>query len=113
MEDSIRLFRELGYIVLTSGDSRDDADLVAILDGRLSVAKEANIFVIEEDVYETANVAAFVADALGESGIGLFQIVENVTDGGTLRGNDFVFSGQFPERCWDANGSWHDKVGRD
>jgi hypothetical protein len=54
---------------LPSGDRWDDADLIALFHGGVLVVKEADIFVIEEDVDEAADIPLFIANTLGEAGI--------------------------------------------
>ena len=98
----------LNYLAaLASGDRRDDTDFVAFFNGGILVVEEADIFIVEEDVDEAADVALFVTDALGQAGIGLFEAVENLGDCVAVGRNDFFFSGEFTERCRDTNGCGH------
>src|SRR5688572_10743013 len=48
----------------STGNGRDDRDLVRVLDRRIQVLEEANVFVVGEDVDEAPDLAAVVADPL-------------------------------------------------
>ena len=91
-------------VKLSSGDGGDDADFVALFDGGVLIFEETDVFIVEEDIDEAADIALFVTDALGEAGIGFLEAGEDVGDGGAVGGDDFVFSSEFTERGRDANG---------
>src|SRR5882757_10996239 len=50
----------------TAGDGGDEHDLVAVLEGVGFAAEEADVFVIDVDVNEAAELAVFAFDLRGE-----------------------------------------------
>ena len=52
-----------------AGDGGDEEDAVAFLEGAGLAAEEANVFFVEIDVEELADLAGLVADVLGEVGV--------------------------------------------
>jgi hypothetical protein len=93
--------------VLSSGDRRDDADLVAVLYGSILVLKEADVFVVEENVDEAADVSLFVTYAFSKAGIRFLQAGEDLGDCASFGGDYFFLSRQFAERRGDTNGCRH------
>jgi hypothetical protein len=93
--------------VLSSGDRGDDTDLVAILYGSILVLKEADVFVVEEDVDEAADISLLVTYAFSKAGIRFLQAGENLGDCASFSGYDFFLSRQFAERRGDTNGCRH------
>ena len=72
-------FRLLG----AAGDGGDEHDLVAVLEGVAFAAKEADVFVIDVDVDEAAELAIFAFDLGGEGWKGLVDVSE---EGGEILG---------------------------
>ena len=52
----------------TAGDGWDEHDFVAILEGVGVAAEKADVFVVDVDVDEAAQLAGFVLDLGGEGG---------------------------------------------
>ena len=92
---------------LASGDRGDDADLVAVFNGCGFFLLEADVFVIDEDIHETANIALLVADAFDQAGMGGIKGVENVANIGSGRADDFLIVGEFAQGRWDSDLDGH------
>src|SRR5437660_11237267 len=65
---------------LSARNRRDDGDFVAVLNLRRLAVEESDVFIVEEDVHETADLAGLVADALLEAGKAPVEIVEDFSD---------------------------------
>ena len=89
--------------VLASSDGRNDADLVAVFHGSGFFLLEADVFIVDEDIHETANIALLVADTLDEAWVGGIEGVENVADVGSGGLNDFLIVGEFAQGRWDSD----------
>jgi hypothetical protein len=63
-----------------TGYRRDEHDLVSILEGVGFAAEEANIFVVNVDVDEAAELAVFAFDLGGESREGLVDIRQKASE---------------------------------
>jgi hypothetical protein len=98
-------------VKLSSCDRGDDTDFVALFDGGVLIFEETNVFIVEEDVDEAADIALFVTDALGEARVGFLQACEDLGDCIAVGGNDFFFFSEFTEGCRDANGCGHWIIG--
>ena len=93
--------------MLASSDGRNDADLVAVFNGSGFFLLEADVFIVDEDIHETANIALLVADSLNEARVGGVEGIENVADVGSGDFNDFLIAGEFAQRRWDADLDGH------
>ena len=71
--------------------------------GRRFVLQEADVFVVDEDIDETADVALVVADALFEAGKGLFKMIDHFADVDAGGRDDFELVGEFAEGSRDAD----------
>src|SRR4029077_1956573 len=87
-----------------AGDRRDDRDLVAVLDGRVEVLEEADVFVVGEDVDEAPHLAAVVADALLDARELRLQVGDQRTDGGAAGADLFLPLCELAERRRNADG---------
>jgi len=96
---------------LSPGDCGNDTDFVALFDSGFLIVEETDVFIVEEDVDEAADIALFVTDTLCEAGIGFLEAIEDLGDCFAFSGNDFFFSGEFTERCRDADGCGHWIIG--
>jgi hypothetical protein len=65
---------------LASGNGGHDADLVLFLDDGGFFFEEADVFVVDEDVHEAADVAGVVDDTLSEAREGLVEAVDDFAD---------------------------------
>ena len=88
---------------LASGNCGNDAHLVTWFYDRLGVLKKPNIFVIHKDVYESANVILVIANPFFQTGVALFQVVDEIPDRRTFDLNDFLILGQFAKRSWNTD----------
>jgi hypothetical protein len=93
--------------MLASSDGRNDADLVAVFHGSGFFLLEADVFIVDEDIHETANIALLVADSLNEARVGGVEGIENIADVGSGDFNDFLIAGEFAQRRWDADLDGH------
>ena len=92
---------------LASSDGWNDADLVAVFHGSGFFLLEADVFIVDEDIHETANIALLVADTLDEAWVGGIEGVENVADVGSGGLNDFLIVGEFAQGRWDSDLDGH------
>lgn len=74
---------------LASGDGGNDADFVGFLYGSGVIIEETDVFAVDEDVDETADVPLVVADPIFEAGEGFVEVVDEFADG-FARGAHFV-----------------------
>jgi hypothetical protein len=92
---------------LTSSDCRNDADLVAFLYRSGFFLEEADVLVVDEDIYEAANIAALVTDALEETGVAGVEVCEDFADVRAGGGDEFLLIGELAEGGWDADLDGH------
>src|SRR5438552_967646 len=92
--------------ISASGDGGDDAQLVAVLDCRGEVVEVADVFVIEVDVDEAADLAV-VKDARADAGVLLAQIVEGGLHRGTGNLHDGLAVRMLPHGGGDVNADGH------
>ena len=64
---------------------------------------EADVFIVDEDIHETADISLLVADTLDEARVGGIEGVQNVADIGSGGLNDFLIVGEFAQRRWDSD----------
>jgi hypothetical protein len=85
----------------------DDADFFAGFDGGFLVLEESDVFAVDVDVDEAADVALSVQKALADAGIFLVEGGEEVADGGALDFDGVEVIGQGTERRGDGDGNGH------
>lgn len=73
---------------LAAGDGGNEEDAVAFLEAARLAAEEADVFLVEINVEELADLALFIANVAREGGELRGQIVEGFGDG---RGTTVVF----------------------
>ena len=73
-----------------TGDGGDEHDLVSILEGVGFATEKADVFVVDVDVDEAAELAVFAPDLRGERGEGLIDVGEQARK--ILRGGVEVFA---------------------
>src|SRR5262249_2618878 len=71
----------------TTGDGRNDRDLVGVLHRRVEVLEEADVLVVGEDVDEASDLPALVADALLGAGVLRLEARDEGADGAAGRGD--------------------------
>ena len=67
-----------GSCIRAAGDRRDQHDLVALLEGVGVAAEEADVFVVDVNVDEPAELALLVLDLVAERGEGLVDIISRL-----------------------------------
>lgn len=105
------MFRGGNDKLLTSSNGWDDADFVAIFDRGGFVLLEANVFVVNEDIHESADIALLITDAFDEAGMGCIQGRENFANVGPLNGDYFLFVGELAQWRRDSDLCWHKFLG--
>ena len=65
--------------------------------------KEADVLVVDEDVYETADISTFIADSLKESWKRGVQVLKDLTNCRAFGSDEFLFVGEFAEWGRDAD----------
>src|SRR6267378_2112965 len=94
-------------LLLAAGDGRDEENAIAFLEGTGFPAEEADVFFVEIDVEELANLALIIADVAREIREPGGKFVQSLGDG---RGATVKFCravGESPERCGDFDGHRH------
>src|SRR6266568_7565809 len=92
---------------LTAGNRGDKHQTVAVAEGAGFAAEEANVFFVEVDVEELANLALVVADVAGKSGEAGGEVVQGVGNcaGATVHTGQTV--GEAAERGRNFDGHRH------
>src|SRR5467141_2200299 len=91
----------------SAGDGGDEEDAVAFLESAGFAAQEADVFFIEVDVEELADLALVVADMAAEIGEAGGELVEGFGDGRRATVYFWRAAGEAAEGCWDFDGHWH------
>ena len=66
--------------------------------------KEPNILVVDEDVYEAADLPLLVEDAFAEAWVGFVEFIKNATEGGAGCRYFFLIIGELPKRSGNSDG---------
>ena len=90
--------------LLSPCNGGNDADLVGFFYRGCLFIQETDVLVIEEDVHETAHVAAFVTDALFQAGMVLFEIGDDFIDVRAGGRDELLLVRQLAQRGWDTDG---------
>jgi hypothetical protein len=90
-----------------AGDGGDEEDAVAFFDGAGFAAKEANVFFVEIDVEELADLAAVIADVAREIREARSELRENFGDGGGATIDFWRAVSEAAERGGDFYCDWH------
>src|SRR6266849_2050073 len=91
----------------SSRNRRDEQNAIALLEGARFAAEEADVFFVEVDVEELANLALIVADVARESGEARGKLVEGVGDRGRATVHFRRAAGKATECRWDFDGYRH------
>src|SRR5713101_3017045 len=91
----------------SSSDRCNQQNPIAFLEGAGFSAKEADVFFIEVDVEELADLALIVADVAPEIGEARGKLVEGVGDRGRATINFRRAIGEATEGCGNFNGYGH------
>ncbi len=65
---------------LSACNGGHDADFIARFHGSLGFFQKTDIFVVQKDINEPADVILFVTDALFQTGVIVFQTIDDLTD---------------------------------
>src|SRR6266849_11037101 len=90
-----------------SGDGCDEEDAITFLEGAGFAAEEADVFFVEIDVEELADLALVVADVAAEIGEARGEFVEGFGDGGGATVYFGCAIGEAAESGGDFDGHWH------
>src|SRR6266404_1209832 len=91
----------------SAGDGGDEEDAVAFLEGAGFAAEKADVFFVEVDVEELADLALIVADVAPEIGIARGELVEGFGDGGRATVYFRRAARETTEGCWNFDGHGH------
>src|ERR1700720_1826591 len=87
-----------------AGDGGDEEEAVAFLEGAGFAAEEAEVFFVEVDVEELANLALVVADVARQIGIARRKFIQRVGDRGYATVHLGGAFGEAAEGCWNFDG---------
>src|SRR5881396_388680 len=90
-----------------TGNGRNKQNPVAFLEGAGFAAKKADVFFVEVDVEELADLALIIANVTREVRKARSELVESVGDCGRATVYFWGAVGEATERCWDFDGHWH------
>src|SRR6266852_582372 len=90
-----------------AGDGGDEKDAVAFLEGAGLAAEEADVFFVEVNVEELADLALIVADVAPEIGEARGKLVEGIGDCGRATVHFRRAVGEAAEGCGDFDGDCH------
>src|SRR5713226_4710051 len=90
-----------------SGDGGDEEDAITFLEGAGFAAEEADVFFVEIDVEELADLALIVADVAAEIGEARGEFIEGFGDCGRATVHFGRAVGEAAEGGGDFDGHWH------
>src|SRR5712664_3106753 len=91
----------------SAGNGGDEENAIAFLEAAGFAAEEANVFFVEIDVEELANLALIVAHVSREIGEPRGEFVQSLGDGGGATVYSWRAVGEAAERCGDFDDYWH------
>ena len=97
----------IGEEELAPCDGGNNADLVSLFQWRGFFLQEANVFIVDEDIHEAANVSALIANTLEEAGVGGVEVREDFADICAGGGDEFLLIRELAEGGWDADLDGH------
>src|SRR5205807_416372 len=107
-QEKLRLGRlKRRCLLAAAGYRRNQQNAIAFLEGTGFAAEEANVFFVEIDVEELADLALIVTNVTREVGETGSEFVEGVGDGGRATVHFRSAVGEATERCRDFDGHWH------
>lgn len=86
---------KLAETLLSAGDGGYNADFVAQFHRGLGFTEKANVFVVQKDIDESADLILIVANALFQTGIGALETLDQFADRCAFGFNDFLILGEF------------------
>ncbi len=93
--------------VLASRDGGHDADFVAIFNWGGIFFEKTDVFVVDVNIDEAAHFTGLVADAILDTGISAFEMIEQGVDGGAFCLNEFLVAGKLAKWGGDADVNGH------
>jgi hypothetical protein len=90
-----------------TGDRGDEENTIAFLERAGFAAEEADVFFVEIDVEELADLAVIVADVASEIGEARSKLVESFGDGGRATVYFWRAFGEAAEGCGNFDGDGH------
>src|SRR6267378_2525989 len=90
-----------------AGDGRHQEDAITFFKRAGFAAEEADVFFVEIDVEELADLALIVADVAAEIGEARGELVEGFGDGGGATVHSWGAVGEAAEGGGDFDGHWH------
>ena len=93
-----------------AGDRRDDAQRVAGLHRRLLAIEVADVFVVQVDVDEAAQLALVVVEVLLQPFVSRRQLSEQLADGGAVDFDDVLLAGEGPKGRGDIDLGGHSQI---
>src|SRR5258708_6286154 len=104
VRDSCR--KQNGY-GLAASDGGNEEDAITFLESAGFASEEADVFFVEIDVEELADLALVVADVARESGIARRKFIQRVGDRGCATVHLWGDFGEAAEGCWNFDGHGH------
>src|SRR5947209_15364627 len=96
----------------SSRNRRHDADLIAFFDRRFQVLQEANVFIVEINVYKAIELSRRLEEAgFNAGGFGL-EVIEHIANTGALRFDDIGAVGVGAKGRGNANFDCHKNPGK-
>src|SRR5882672_24936 len=91
----------------SAGDGGDEEDAVAFLEGAGFAAEKADVFFVEVDVEELADLALVVADVAREIGIAGRKFIQRFGDRGCATVYPWGTFSEAAEGCWNFDNHGH------
>src|SRR5712664_650927 len=91
----------------SAGNGRDEENAITFLEAAGFAAEEANVFFVEIDVEELANLALIVAHVARKIGEPRGEFVQSLGDGGGATVYFWRAFGEAAKRCRDFDDYWH------
>ena len=92
---------------MPAGHRRDDADRVAGLERRLILLQVADVFVVDVDVDEAAQLAFVVEQMLLQAAKPRRQVCKQLADGRAVELDDVELVGERTQRCGNVDFDGH------
>src|SRR5262245_2527218 len=82
----------------TPGDSRDDADFVAVFDRRVEVLQETDVFLVHIHIHEAAHGSGVVEQSFLDAGEAALQVGKGVADSAGFDVDQLFVVGELAKR---------------
>lgn len=91
----------------TSGNRRNNADFVTILQRGVAVLQKADVLFVHVHVHETSDLTGVVDQTFLDAWKARLQLTDGGLDGSRRHLDEFLFLGQFAKRSRNADVDWH------